>query len=323
MTSTNSDLVSGDELARWLGVSRKEIYDLGKAGILFRVGRAYRLEESVRRYCEHQRRPRHQQNVIMPTTKSVERVCALLDDVIESFIRTRNETLRFGKYEAAIEARLLFNLAIRHTEGVIALARHDLILLPSAQMAARAGFEAAIKAAWLVDADDPFDREARWLAHLSSEERYLSRSANELSEAEQNATVSPQVREVRLARAEQLRKWEASVRDFRLEVAEMLPPDVVRLKGIPTFKDMLASLGGQKLYSLYVYLSQTAHAEHNATWLYRTGGLGTKKRIGEFVSPSDWGGPLRTSFLNFAHPSALQESKKSRSPRKVRPSLSE
>jgi catechol 2,3-dioxygenase-like lactoylglutathione lyase family enzyme len=30
------------------------------------------------------------------------------------------------------------------------------------------------------------------------------------------------------------------------------------------------------------------------TWLYRTGGLGTKKRIGEFVSPSDWGGPLRT-----------------------------
>jgi hypothetical protein len=169
-------------------------------------------------------------------------------------------------------------------------------------MAARAGFEAAIKAAWLVDADDPFDREARWLAHLSSQERYLSRSANELSEAEQNATVSPQVREVRLARAEQLRKWEASVRDFRLKIAEMLPPDVVRLKGIPTFKDMLASLGGQKLYSLYVYLSQTAHAEHNATWLYRTGGLGTKKRIGEFVSPSDWGGPLRTSFLNFAHP---------------------
>jgi hypothetical protein len=122
----------------------------------------------------------------------------------------------FGKYEADIEAWLLFNLAIRHTEGVIALARHDLILLPPAQMAARAGFEAAVKAAWLVDADDPFDREARWLAHLSFQERYLSRSANELSEAEQNATVSPQVREVRLARAEQLRKREASVRDFRL-----------------------------------------------------------------------------------------------------------
>jgi biotin operon repressor len=55
MSSRESDLVSGEELARWLGVSRKEIYDLGKVGILVRVGRTYRLEESVRRYCEHLR----------------------------------------------------------------------------------------------------------------------------------------------------------------------------------------------------------------------------------------------------------------------------
>jgi biotin operon repressor len=56
MTLTESDLVSGEELARWLGLSGKEIYDLAKAGILVRVGRAYRLEQSVRRYCEHLRR---------------------------------------------------------------------------------------------------------------------------------------------------------------------------------------------------------------------------------------------------------------------------
>ena len=56
MTLTESDLVSGEELARWLGLSGKEIYDLVKAGILVRIGRAYRLEQSVRRYCEHLRR---------------------------------------------------------------------------------------------------------------------------------------------------------------------------------------------------------------------------------------------------------------------------
>jgi biotin operon repressor len=55
MSSTKSNLVSGEQLARWLGVSRKEIYDLGKIGILMRVGRTYRLEESVPRYCEHLR----------------------------------------------------------------------------------------------------------------------------------------------------------------------------------------------------------------------------------------------------------------------------
>jgi hypothetical protein len=56
MSRPEPDLVSGEELARWLGLSGKEVYDLGKAGVLVRIGRAYRLEDSVRRYCEHLRR---------------------------------------------------------------------------------------------------------------------------------------------------------------------------------------------------------------------------------------------------------------------------
>jgi hypothetical protein len=56
MSHPEAELVSGEELARWLGLNGKEIYDLGKAGILVRVKRAYQLEESVRRYCDHLRR---------------------------------------------------------------------------------------------------------------------------------------------------------------------------------------------------------------------------------------------------------------------------
>jgi hypothetical protein len=55
MTSAEGT-VSGEELARWLGLSGKEVYDLAKAGILVRAGRSYRLEESVRRYCDYLRR---------------------------------------------------------------------------------------------------------------------------------------------------------------------------------------------------------------------------------------------------------------------------
>jgi biotin operon repressor len=40
MTRPESNLVSGEELARWLGLSGKEVYDLEKAGIIVRVGRA-------------------------------------------------------------------------------------------------------------------------------------------------------------------------------------------------------------------------------------------------------------------------------------------
>jgi hypothetical protein len=43
-------------LARWLGITPKEIYDLAKAGVIERgAGRLFALEESVRRYCEHLR----------------------------------------------------------------------------------------------------------------------------------------------------------------------------------------------------------------------------------------------------------------------------
>jgi hypothetical protein len=69
MTRPESDLVSGEELARWLGLSDKEVYDLGKAGVLIRVGRAYRLEDSVRRYCEHLRqtaRPKTSEQSSLP-----------------------------------------------------------------------------------------------------------------------------------------------------------------------------------------------------------------------------------------------------------------
>lgn len=44
-------------LARWLGVTDKTVRELAKAGIVVRAGRGlYKLEESVRRYCEHIRR---------------------------------------------------------------------------------------------------------------------------------------------------------------------------------------------------------------------------------------------------------------------------
>jgi hypothetical protein len=49
--------VSANTLARCLGVTPKEVYDLAKAGIIVRgSGRLYPLEDSVRRYCDHIRR---------------------------------------------------------------------------------------------------------------------------------------------------------------------------------------------------------------------------------------------------------------------------
>jgi len=226
---------------------------------------------------------------ILPITEPVASVCTLLYDVVGKFIATsRNTHPPLGKYEAEVEALNLFKIAIRNVEGVIELARRDLVLLPPALAAARTSFETAVKAAWLVNADDPFHREVRWLAHLASEESYLSRIAKQLEKLGKDVTA--------------LHQRETSIKDFRLAVDAKLPRDITRLSSTPTFKAMLTDLGGDQLYSYYMLLSQYVHGEHPGTWLYRAGGLGTEKRIGEFIKPADWFIPLRLSFLSLSHP---------------------
>ena len=45
--------VDANALAKMLGVTPKEVYDLTKVGVVERgAGRTYSIEESVRRYCE-------------------------------------------------------------------------------------------------------------------------------------------------------------------------------------------------------------------------------------------------------------------------------
>jgi Family of unknown function (DUF5677) len=233
---------------------------------------------------------------ILPITEPLAKTCELLDDLVARFLATRRETLPpLGKYEAEIEAQNLFNLAIRHLEGVLALARTDLVLLPPALAASRACFEAAVKAAWLVDADDPFDREARWLVHLASEERYCARIADRFIKLGHG----------RETLVSSLREREAKIKTFRVAVEAKLPKHVTRLKRSPSFEEMVGSLGGEGLYSFYILLSQSSHAEHQATWSYRAGGLGYEKRVGEFIKPADWRLPLRNCFLSVGRPGEI------------------
>jgi hypothetical protein len=56
MANEETPSVAADVLARWLGVTPKEIYDLTKAGVFERgAGKLFELESNVRKYCEHLR----------------------------------------------------------------------------------------------------------------------------------------------------------------------------------------------------------------------------------------------------------------------------
>ena len=218
-----------------------------------------------------------------PPTSEALAACAALDRVIASF-GTARSTLPPSSYEADVEAVNLFNLVIRHVQGVLAMARTDFGLIPPASTSARAAFETAIRAAWLVDADDPFIREARWLAHLEEAE-----SANRRAGARSSLPNS----------AARFNQEAESIQQFREAVADVMPKHVPLLRKVPKLPEMITSIGGAHLYSLYIYLSQYAHGGHMAADLYRRH-LGTEKAFGDFATSGHWYIALRLCWLSLS-----------------------
>lgn len=213
---------------------------------------------------------------ILPAPIEVLEACDEVDRVVAAFLKSRRSLKGYGEFESSTEALLLFNLVVRQVEGVLSLARNDLVLLPAAMACARAAFETALKAAWMVNSNDPYLRETRWLAHLQEEERVYERAA---------------------------KRWPgkfagqaAQLREFRQGVEAMLPPQAERLKHNPTVDQMFEAFDGKQLYPLYIYMSQFVHGGHLATSLYRKG-LGTMRQTGEYVSPSSWYLPIRMCWL--------------------------
>src|SRR6266581_8695721 len=115
--------------------------------------------------------------VRMPTAKILE-CCDALDEAIRRIIdAVAKRGARFGYHEAPVEARNLLVLAIRLCDGIITLARNDLVLAPGALALARAVFETCLRARWLLWPSDSFEREGRWLTHLADEGRLWDRIA--------------------------------------------------------------------------------------------------------------------------------------------------
>jgi hypothetical protein len=180
-------------------------------------------------------------------------------------------------------------LAIRHIEGVIALARTDLVMRPPAHAATRAAVESSVRAAWLVNTEDPFDREKRWVAHLASEEDYLRREIREREALGVDVAASS--------------AWCQQISKFRQGVSSLLAGRGYSTDAhLPNFRECLRSLDEERIYGFYSMLCQTSHATHASTWLYRSGGVGTKRIDREFISAEQWDVPLALCRFVFKVP---------------------
>jgi hypothetical protein len=200
-------------------------------------------------------------------------VCELIDMTLGHLVGEVCEPYEdMDYYESNVEARVIFFSMARHLDAVLTCARTEAALIPSAYTLSRAVLEMEVKLRWMLLPSDPFDREARFLAHLSDEERMWERHARDSGDSSG------------LERSNALM-------EFRSNVESALPKHIARLSRIPSLYNMLVEIGERQRYAVYTLLSQFVHGSHHAGSLYRKN-LGTMKVIREEISSSMWATPL-------------------------------
>ena len=187
---------------------------------------------------------------------------------------------KMGKWESEVEAVNLIALSATHGISAAILAQSNTSFLPAAIPLARAAMEAGTRALWLLDPDEHFDGEARWLIHVEEEIKIRMRLEAAFSQPPTNS---------------------ASVRDFVDGIRSRLPSNITIPKQVPKFDEMLRSIGMPEKCAVYAYLSQTVHATHHGTSHYRQH-LGSMKKLGTFITAKDWFLPLSTAWLFVALP---------------------
>ena len=199
---------------------------------------------------------------------------------------------RVGKYESEITALSLSMLAVRHAEGVASCGELGPSGFPPMAACGRSALEVGAVSAWLINADDPMDREGRWLGYYKAYQRYWHALAAETIETVEGERIAFEA----LGSAHEA--WRAAI-EAALPVGRVVLP--------PNFLDILTDLGSSSIYPAYRTASQLVHGAPPAQDFIRTveyvreagdnsnpfKAKSVTLSFGDFVHATDWVGPIR------------------------------
>ncbi|TDK25843.1 hypothetical protein E2F48_11515 [Arthrobacter crusticola] len=213
---------------------------------------------------------------VQEPSRELRRLATRIDYGLGRYLAERGSWALTSEWEAPRYGWSLSNLALRHAEATLTLARTDMVLAPSAWVTARAATEAAARCLWLLQPEDEWEREARWLALLHEGVRLGDRK-----ETKDVPTLAAQSKRMK---------------EFAEAVAAKLPEGMA-VPGMDSIQSILAA-EGEGLALFYVMASQYTHATEHATRFWRVN-LGIDASHGEFVGAKDWLQPLWMSYLSF------------------------
>jgi hypothetical protein len=217
--------------------------------------------------------------IVHPPCEQILSVTAALEHMISRYLEALRSTPPIGRWEAPQEGATMSWLLIRNVEAVIELARLDEVLVTAAWCNARAAFELSARIIWMLQPDDPYQAECRWLAYLEEWEKVERNIANE----------APGHAERHTQRAE-------AIRAIRERITAALPNDYQAARK-PRFQELLTALNSAEMYQYYREGSQYVHGSMYASASYSKN-LGSLRNFGEFTSAFDWILPLRLCWLS-------------------------
>lgn len=98
-------------------------------------------------------------------------VAEAIEQMITQYCVALRSVAAVGKWEAPQEGLALGWLLIRNVEAVILMARHDEVLVTASWPNSRAAFELSARIIWMLQPDDRYAAECRWLALLGDWEK--------------------------------------------------------------------------------------------------------------------------------------------------------
>ncbi len=238
------------------------------------------------------------EHIIKKPTPEILLLCEYNDQLIRASLESHKLIKsKVGRYESERTFLAFSKLLIRQLESISTLARHDLVLAPSANIIARVMFETSVKSRWMFIPVDPYEREVRWLTLVRSqkerEKKILKnlRASSSLFTTSNSLNASINYREKNIEYLETIDiEFSKKLKEEGYEITIPKTPNVI---------DMLKKLDQDDLYHIYIQLSAHTHTDLDALGFFQRGGFGRPWETGEFTSDKDWYNPLAVAWKSF------------------------
>lgn len=182
--------------------------------------------------------------IVRPPSAQLIGVADFIDQAIEKYCSALRQVKSIGHWEAPQEGIALGWLLIRNTEAVILMARSDEVLVTAAWANSRVTFELSARIIWMLQHDDHYAAECRWLAFLLEWEKTEKALARDLPD-----------------RADFHNERATAIGNFREGVTKALPSGY-RAAAMPNFRDLLTALDNPEMYRFTEKVHSTCTAAY-------------------------------------------------------------